>query len=236
MTALALFLPPVSIHQRIQALSYTPLDAQSPAVLDPRLTISLAADQPASDFAIKLDSSQSDWLADAMAQLPAHLRPLDDIRALETQGQPPAALDINLALPLDMPPHAALYGWDGERWRFIPAQAQAGRWRGRADFAPLALGSFAQESRPPLLLMTQELQQDFDAALGSLADIYSPAGLRPTADGRLIGGLAAGGRADADYLFMPVIRNFSAADAIDSATLAALLGDARHARFAYPPC
>ncbi|MCY4146955.1 MAG: hypothetical protein OXF90_10880, partial [Chloroflexi bacterium] len=51
----------------------------------------------------------------------------------------------------------------------------------------------------------------------------SPAGLRPTASGALIGSLAPGSSADASYLLMPIIRNFVDPAAIDSATVATLL-------------
>ena len=226
LVALAIFLPPISLHERLRALSYTPLSHDSPAALDERLAISLPSQSPGGNFAIKLVSSQeSDWLPSALAHLPPHLTPLSAPLALDSLGAPPASLQIDFALPPDAPPHAALYGWDGASWRFIPAQRDADTLRGRAGFLPLALGGFAQAASPPLLLITQGLRQETDPAILDLADIRSPAGLRVTADGGLIGGLAAGGSADAGYLYMPVIRNFSDRAAIDSATVTALLAD-----------
>ena len=225
LVALAIFLPPISLHERLRALSYTPLSHDSPAALDERLSIALPADAPASDFAIKLAYAQDDWLPSALAHLPPHLTPLSAPLALDSLAAPPAALQVDFSLPPDAPPHAALYGWDGAAWRFIPAQRDAGTLRGRAGFLPLALGGFGQAASPPLLLITQELRQETDPAILDLGDIRSPAGLRVTADGGLIGGLAAGGSADAGYLYMPVIRNFSDRAAIDSATVAALLAD-----------
>ncbi len=226
LVALALFLPPIRLPERLLALSYSPLSRESPAAaLDDRLIIALPAGAPGGDFAIKLDNRQADWLPGAMGEVPPHLRSLAAPHLLDSLGAPPASLQVALALPSAAPPQAALYGWDGAAWRFIPAQRDAGWLRGRADFLPLALGGFAQEATTPLLLISQELPESIDPAILSLADILSPAGLRPTAAGKLIGGLAAGGRLDADYLFMPVIRNFSDPSAIDSATVAALIAD-----------
>ena len=234
LAALALFLPPIRLHERLNALSYTPLSHDSPAALDERLSIALPADAPASDFAIKLDNRPADWLPAAMGQLPPRLTALAAPLPLDSLGAPPAALQFDLALPPDAPPQIALYGWDGASWRFIPAQRDAGTLRGRAGFLPLALGAFAQSAPPPLLLIAPELRGDIDPALLDLADILSPAGLRPTASGGLTGGLAAGGSPDAETLYMPVIRNFSDRAAIDSATVAALIADpvlrAAHAR------
>ncbi|MCY4466111.1 MAG: hypothetical protein OXE46_11305 [Chloroflexi bacterium] len=223
---LALFLPPISLPERLLALSYTPLSTDAPAIaLDERLTVALPADHATSDFAIKLESSQPDRLASALQQLPAHLNAIEAPQLLDTRGTAPAALHIDLSLPADAPPHVALYGWDGETWRFIPSQPSERGLQGRADFLPLALGGFAQVESAPLVLISQEVRQDLDPAIAAIADILSPAGLRPTADGGLIGSLAPGGSANADYLFMPLIRNFVDPAAIDSATVAALLAD-----------
>ncbi len=226
LTGLALFLPPINLPDRLLAMSYTPLHAGSPTIaLDERLRISLPSDQLASDFAIKLASEQPDWLPKALQQVPAGLSVYAAPQLLEARGAAPAALHIDLSLPADAPAHLALYGWDGENWRFIAAQRSELGLQGRVGFLPLALGSFVQAAAPPLVMITQELRQHFDPAVADIADMLSPAGLRPTSGGALIGSLASGGRADADYLFMPLIRNFVDPAAIDSATVAALLAD-----------
>ncbi len=224
--ALALYLPPISLPERILARSYTPLTTDAPAItLDERLTISLPSDQTTSDFAIKLGSAQPDLLDLALSRLPAHLSAYAAPHLLDSRGAAPATLHIDLSLPNAAPPHLALYGWDGETWRFIPAQRSERGLQGRADFVPRALGSFAQAAAPPIVLVAQEVHQDLVPAIADIADILSPAGLRPTANGGLIGSLAPGGSADADYLFMPLVRNFVDPAAIDSATVAALLSE-----------
>ena len=87
----------------------------------------------------------------------------------------------------------------------------------------MAVAVFEIAPSAPIVLLSQELTHDLDAEVAALADILSPAGLRPTLAGSLIGGLAPGGSVDAPYLFMPLIRNFADPRALDIATVEALI-------------
>ncbi len=226
LVALALFLPPINLPERLLALSFTPLTTDSPSIaLDERLRISLPDDQAGGDFAIKLADTEPAWLSSALERLPVLLSAYEPLYLLESRGEAPAALHIELAFFAAAPPHVALYGWDGAAWRFIPAQRSPSALQGSADFVPLALGGFEQAAATPIALITQEVHQEFTPAVAELADIFSPAGLRPTISGALIGSLASAGSADADYLFMPLVRNYAHPAAVDSATVAGLLAE-----------
>ena len=225
LTAAALFLPPISLPDRLLALSFTPLSADSPAVINERLIIAMSPAAPAADFAIKLDRADPDWLDAALAQLPAHLSAYGEAIPLQTRGDAPDSLLLDLALPADAP-RVALYGWDSAAWRFVPAQLTSHGIRGRADFLPMAVGAFVEGESAPILLVMQEIDADLDAEAAGMADILAPAGLRPMASGALIGSLAPGGAIDAGYAFMPLVRNFDDAAAVDKATVAALLTNA----------
>ena len=124
---------------------------------------------------------------------------------------------------VEMPERLSLYGWDGETWRFIPSEAAAGVLYGAADFAPRAVAAFEIIPTAPIVLISQEVSEDLDADIIELATILSPAGLRPTANGGLIGGLAPGGDVDAPYVFMPLIRNFADPLALDITTIETLI-------------
>jgi len=234
--AISLFLPPINLPDRLLARQYSPLNAGAPTIaLEGELRLSLPPDQPATDFAVKLkrltadefkasDPDRPAWLAAARAGLPQFLQLVSPIYLIESRGAPPAALQIELK-----PPNAAnaerlaLYGWDEDVWRFIPSDAAAGVLLGAADFAPKALAGFQFLATRPLVLLSQEVSQDFDTEIAALGDIFSPAGLRPTRSGALIGSLAPGGDADAAYLFMPSIRNFSDPRALDIATVTSII-------------
>ena len=222
LTAAALFLPPISLPDRLLALSFTPLTADSPAVINERLIIALPPAAPATDFAIKLDRASPDWLDNALAHMPAYLSAYGEAVPLQTRGDAPDSLLFDLALPADSP-RVALYGWDSAAWRFIPAQLTSHGIRGREDFLPLAVGAFVEGESAPILLVMQEIDADLEAAVAGMADILAPAGLRPVASGALIGSLAPGGAVEAGYAFMPLVRNFDDAAAVDRVTVAALL-------------
>ncbi len=237
--ALSLFLPPIDLPGRLLAAQYSPLNAASPAIdFDGELRLSLPADQTSAEYAVKIErlpaaafdsaADSETSLAGLRQALPAFLSLASPVYLLEDLGAPPAKLQIELAPPAEPPPaRLSLYGWGGETWRFIPADYAEGALQGLADFAPRALAAFQLIPAPPIILVSQEVTQDLDPEIAALATILSPAGLRPTLAGSLIGSLAPGGAAAAPYLFMPLIRNFADPRAIDVATIEALISRPR---------
>lgn len=238
--ALSLFLPPINLPDRLLAAQFSPLKAASPAIaLGAELRISLPSDATSADFAVKLtrlpadefdlaDAEVSAWLTAVRAALPSFLTLRSPLYRVESRGEAPSTLNLELRTgAVDMPERLSLYGWNGERWRFIPSQAAAGLLYGAADFAPRAIAAFEIIPSAPIMLISQEINEDLDDRIIELATILSPAGLRPTANGGLIGGLAPGGDADAHYLFMPLIRNFADPHALDITTIGTLIANPR---------
>ena len=74
-------------------------------------------------------------------------------------------------------------------------------------------------------MASQETTQALNPERAELLTILSPAGLRPSPQGGLIGSLAPGGDAESTYLYMPLIRNFVDERAIDAATVERLIVD-----------
>lgn len=235
--AISLFLPPINLPDRLLAAQFSPLKAASPAIaLASDFRLSLPAEETAADYAVKLerlsaqafDTAEADqpaWLATARQALPRFLSLGSPLFLVEARGKPPANLRIELRPPAEtpLPERLSLYGWNGDAWRFIPSEYAAGALLGAADFAPSAIAAFHITPPPPIVSISQELSQDLDGESAVLASILSPAGLRPTLEGSLIGSLAPGGVADAPYLFMPLIRNFADPRAIDTATIETLI-------------
>ena len=231
----SLFLPPINLLDRLLALRYTPLNADTPALtFGSELRLSLPTDAATSDFALdvtrlaqdqfEIDAAdQPAWLRAARASLPHDLALHGPLYLLDTLGDPPAALQIELlsldeAASLD---RLALYGWDGAVWRFMPTAGGSGI---TADFVPRALAAFQVTAVAPIVMVTQDIHQDLDPETVGLATILSPAGLRPSQAGGLIGSLAPGGHVDGAYLYMPMIRNYFDVRAIDTATVAGIIG------------
>lgn len=237
---LSLFLPPINLPDRLLAAQFSPLNAASPAVaLDAELRLSLPPAESSADFAVKLthlpaeefasaDAAKSAWLAAAREALPSFLTLRSPLYEIESRGQPPSTLNIELRTgAVEMPERLALYGWDGESWRFIASEYAASLLLGAADFAPRAIAAFEIIPSAPIVLISQEVNEDLEAEIIELATILSPAGLRPTLAGGLIGSLAPGGVADAPYLFMPLIRNFADPRALDITTIETLIANPR---------
>ena len=240
LVGLSLFLPPINLPDRLAAAQYSPLNAASPTVaLGAELRLSLPPDATGADFAVKLarlstdefDSADADrppWLAAARDALPSYLTLRSPLYGIESNGTPPSKLLIELQpRAADMPERLALYGWNGDAWQFIPSELAAAALLGTADFAPRAIAAFETTPSAPIFLVSQEVNEDLNAEVAELATILSPAGLRPTLQGSLIGSLAPGGDVNAHYLFMPLIRNFADARAIDFATVETLISDER---------
>ncbi|MCY3979571.1 MAG: hypothetical protein OXG23_15850 [Chloroflexi bacterium] len=241
LVGLSLFLPPINLPDRLLAAQYSPLNAASPAIaLGAEFRLSLPPAEPSADFAVKLArlpaeefesaaADRSPWLSAARDALPSFLTLRSPLYHIESRGGAPSTLNLELQPgAAEMPTNRlSLYGWTGDSWRFIPSEPAAGVLYGAADFAPRAIAAFAIIPSAPILLIAQEISEDLDADIAELATILSPAGLRPTANGGLIGSLAPGGGADAPYLFMPLIRNFADPRALDITTIDALIADPR---------
>ncbi len=237
LVGLSLFLPPINLPDRLIAAQYIPLNAEASAVsLAAGFRLSLPAGASAGDFAVKLDLISADafaspepeappWLAAAREALPDSLVLGGPLFLIESRGDAPASLGVELKPAPESAQVArmSIYGWNGENWRFIPSEAAGGLLLGTADFVPRAIGAFRFKSMTPIVLIAQEVAHDLDPEIAALATILSPAGLRPTLEGSLIGSLAPGGDADAPYLFMPLIRNFADPRAIDVSTVVTLI-------------
>ena len=130
--AVALFVPPFSLVERLSTRDFVQLDASHPAYLHPDgMTVSLAPDTPSLSVRISaiprelfmVDQAGEEWIK-ARAALPPDLTILSPIYTIETRGQGriQAAMSIpNGAEPLSL---LDLYRWDPllEEWVFMPSR------------------------------------------------------------------------------------------------------------------
>ena len=237
----ALLLPPISLPDRLKALQFSSLNSDNRELaISDDLTVKLPPSAAGGEFALRVTTiSRSDFLsasaalppvvAAAKAQLPPDLTLNGAVFEIESLGEAPDLLqfehDLRDAAAMDTGSPMSAYGWDGQAWRFIPSSLLDGKVLAKADFTPNALAIFEVGQRPPIVMITQELHHDLSAEVAELATIISPAGLRPAANGALVGSLAPGGDAMSAYLYMPLIRNFSDPRVIDTATVERLVGD-----------
>ena len=221
---LALLLPPFSLSERLLTLQYQSLSDRLPAAALGTFSVSLVDEASGGDFAVRL--SREDFVANDMP-LPDYLALQSPVYAIQAHGETSARLQFTLDLPPDAPPARvlSLYGWDGERWRFIPATKTQGKAQGIAHFLPQSIALFQTIPAAPIVAVSYDIRQELTADVVSLATILSPAGLRPTLTGGLIGSLAPGADADSDYLLLPRIANYDDSRATDPHTPAAIVAN-----------
>lgn len=232
-----LLLPPFNLPDRLFALQYSPLDAENPALaLGSEFSVHLPSDAGIQGIALRVSAEswsteemdRQDALVDlARDNLPAYLAPQSPLYVLESRKDLPEGLRFSFAQPANVlnADVLSVYGWDGQGWRFVPSQKSGSELQGAASFSPDAVGLFQAIAGPPILMISLETRHALDPDVAALAAIVSPAGLRPTRQGGVTGRLAAGGDAESNYLYMPLIRNFADPRAIDAAAIEGLLND-----------
>jgi len=214
---------------------FIPLTGERAATEHPfGLRLSVNPTDLAPDFGVKLtaiapdqflDSPGEEWQA-ARAALPAALRLQSVVFGIETSGELPRKVSVDLTLVADpaMGNHLDLYGWSGERWEFVPARHSGRELHAELEYFPRSLAAFETEAQIPFTASTLETDQEVNGASLQALNLLFPAGLRVKADGSLRGDLAGGFSAGQGYAVMPVVRNYGP-DGVDGAALEGILRD-----------
>ena len=214
LVVVGLFLPPVSLYQRLFSPNYVTLTASANAVGENGFTLAAYNLQGGATLGVSLssvpmdrflagDTSAGAWDSDARAAVPPSLALQSPVYSVEASNN---AADVTLGvdLPANVNPDVLdLYGWSTQTktWTFIPAHPADGRLIGTVSRLPdhVALFQAAPISQPSVLASV-DVTQMLSSGVGELATIVAPAGLQPTADGKLVGNLAAGFDLNAGYL------------------------------------
>jgi hypothetical protein len=237
--AVGLFLPPFRLADRLLGPRYAALSPQANAITHDGLTLAVYGGDFGRNFSAALesvplerfaagDAAAGAWIPAARAAVPSSLTPLSSVYTLHLDGTPPRELTLSLPQPSEALDRVGVYGWsEGDRvWRFIPSQPAGGMLLTTLSQPPKYVAVF--ESAPtsqPSVLVTVDVTRALSDDAAQTASIVAPAGLQPTLDGRLTGGLAAGFSLDAAYRVMPVIRNYLDPRAIDPATVSAIIAN-----------
>lgn len=238
-----LFLPPMSIGDKLFKSDFVALNAAAPTAKLDGLLLSLDSSQATGGFAVRLlENSAEAFIAgtpsagddaaamqQAKASLPASLKLASAVYRIDAQGSP-----AQVTLSIDPPAGTArdgldLYGYNSQtnRWSFLPLAASPGS-TFNATFSvgqrlPDRLAFFKLAKQVPLISLTVEIGQVMTPKMGEAVNVVHPAGLQPNASGALQGVLPAGIEFNRGYAVIPVIRNFSDPAAPDVAALTAIL-------------
>jgi spore germination protein YaaH len=241
-----LFLPPISLADRLFGPQYTMLDAQSNAAANNGLTVIVDPEAPGTEFGVALSSvavsaftagssDAGEWVAGARSAVPPYLSLQSPVYVIDSTGSAPEATTLTIELPADVAANRDLldlYTYDDSsgQWEFVPARvASDGTLRARVDRLPEYAAVFQAAPLDPVLLTTLQAGQTISAEIAGLMTIISPAGMQPalptTPQRTLVGNPAAGFEIGSRYRVMPVIRNFTDPRATDADTVIAIIGN-----------
>ncbi|MCA9893179.1 MAG: hypothetical protein KC615_09355, partial [Anaerolineae bacterium] len=235
-----LFLPPISLYERLFGPKYVPLTepGDSLATSDEGFRLVAAAESDefgASLTAVSLrdyvaaDSTTQEWIPATRSAVPYYLALQSPVYSIEASGDTPGALVYSIHIPGNAPDRDLLdlYGWQDETqsWEFVAAQVVENRLEATTDTLYQHVALFQAAPDTPRVVVSYDVTQVLNANAANAATIVAPAGLQPTLDGKVIGSLAPGFDTNAGYLVMPIIRDFSDPRALDTQTVNSILGN-----------
>ena len=211
-----LLLPPISLMNRLQALTYTRITPAGGMVSDPDgTTASFPVEGVTSSFLASLDSvPRSDFvegqagrdLYEAAANLPDHLIPKSPLYQLDVRGSAPSSVILTIPIPNDSLPYETLgvYSWVGDEWVHLQNAVYANEdiVESRPESPP---GNFmVMQTVPSLATATADLGLTAELPQGAIVTNEAKAGLYLRGDGALDGAAPV----NSGGLTLPIIRNW----------------------------
>ena len=160
----ALLLPPISLIDRIQFLSFTTIDRNGGSLMDPDgTTIVFPPESVFEAFRISLDSipraeflsgnAGQDWTTARDALAATGLEAKSPIYQVDVRGGSLGQSIVRIPIPNDSQPYETLelYSWDGDSWEFVPSAilAMEDRIEARVDGPPPSNFVVMQTGAPP---------------------------------------------------------------------------------------
>lgn len=218
----ALFLPPISLPQRILSAGYTSVSAKGASVsADDGAALSVPQGATKGGTSIKLTSmTRDEFLKNGLAQtLPATLEVKSPLYQPNVQGQPPTLAVLSIPLPEAADPWTTLdvYGYVSEKWVKLPFQLHADspdRENQRIEVSligtiPEAVAVAQTKAAKPLASAEISSAGVLPAsAVGALAEV-NPVGLTIADGGGVAGNMPAVAEAGASspYQVLPNVSN-----------------------------
>lgn len=235
-----LFLPPISLYERLFGAQYVPLTAAGDSITTTDQSFRLVAAAPSNDFAANLnsvslrdfvsdDGTSVEWIPEARNAVPFYLALQSPVYTVDARGHVPDALNYSVQIPANAPDRDLidLYGWraDTQAWEFVPAQAVENHLEATTDTLYEHIAIFQAAPDTPRVVISYDVTQVLSQEAAQLATVIAPAGLQPTTDGNVTGSLAPGFDLNNGYLVMPVIRDFADPRALDTQTANTIMGN-----------
>jgi hypothetical protein len=233
-----LFLPPISLLDKLMGSPYTMLDANGNGVNVQGMSFVVDPQELQGEFGVQVNSvaltsftsgTGGDWVSAANAARPPYLALQSAVYRVESTGQAPDTINISVEIPANVGSHDLLdlYAWSEStnEWEFVPSEDTGTALSATLDYVPdvVALFQSSPPEQPTIVIVVDN--EPLSNAVAELASIITPAGMQPNLQGSLVGSLAGGYDLNAPYRVMPVVRNFADPRAVDPQTVSAILAN-----------
>lgn len=235
-----LFLPPFNIYDRLFSEQYSTLNSEYNAVELEGLTLAVSPEDIGEDFGVRLDtiSLREFEVGDASintaipalrSTVPYYLALQSTVYEINTSGEAPEAITLRLNMPQNVANADLLdvYGWYGEKgeWRYLSSRIANNQLEATVGNLPDYAAVFQTAPLPPTVVVSYDVTQVLPDNVARLATVIAPGGLQPTLEGTVTGSLAPGFDANAGYLLMPMIRDYSDPRALDTETVISIISN-----------
>ncbi len=239
----ALFVPPVSLLQRLGVVGYETLSAQNPAVSHPDgMTLRVDPESYSGRLRVRLDSvarpaflegSAGAQLKEAAGALPSYLQVRSSYYQIETRGEASESVWLEVMIPDGAEPWETLdlYTWDGEEWSWVGSDLHTEV--GGGEFIRAAVGDVPESVVLMQAGATEPVRSTYLGAEDDLSevarfDVVNPTGLLLGTMGGFAGDVVQLVIPDGDTgcAVVPVLRNWAPGGDVNTGLLADMLEDA----------
>lgn len=237
LTLVGVLLPPISLGERLFGEQFTRLSSESNAVRESTLTVAVYGADVGQDFSVAIGTvSKEDFatglnsadgaVRTAFQSLPFSATPISPLFTLQTRGTAPSQITLSMVMsepgvPAD---EIDLYEFStSSGWRFIPSALIDGALVATVPALPNQVAALRIPDGFTSVIATVDVDEVLEPEVAQMALIVAPAGLQPTLNGTLTGSLAPGFDLAQRYLVMPVLRNFTDPQVVDTDTITAIL-------------
>jgi hypothetical protein len=233
-----LFLPPISLLDKLMGSQYTMLDANGNGINVQGMSFVVEPQALQGEFGVQVNSvalsnfttgTGAEWVPAAQAAVPPYLALQSAVYRVESTGQTPDTVNVSVDIPTNAGDHDLLdlYAWSTStnEWQFIPTEDTGTALSATLEYVPDAVALFqSSPAEQPAVLIAVD-NEPLTNQVAELATIITPAGMQPNLQGALVGSLAGGYDLNAPYRVMPVVRNFADPRAVDPQTVTTILSN-----------
>ena len=220
----ALFLPPISLADRVLSIGYESIGRDGGVIQDPDGTqVTFLPEGVSRSFRVKLDAvprsmflegSAGNSLLTAAESIPPNLVVKSPFYRVQLKGNEPEDVALVVPIPNEAEPYSTLdlYSWTGETWEWLPNRKVLTEdiIESELDFLPESVVVMQTHAIHPNVSTDYNVNTNLPPEVKDTLVEINPQGLFLDSDGRIMGDLGElpPDIIDAPFSFVPTIRNW----------------------------